>query len=68
MVVGSRDQDSIRGKYVIPDLSVFPPGIAFSCSINSVSRRGHMKYEKPPVSFSEMGRVAGWKQEGPMPA
>ena len=23
-----------------------------------------MKYEKPPVSFSEMGRIVGWKQEG----
>lgn len=26
-----------------------------------------MKYEKPPVSFSEMGRVVGWKQEGLIP-
>ena len=25
-----------------------------------------MKYEKPPVSFSEMGRIVGWKQEGPI--
>lgn len=26
-----------------------------------------MKHEKPPVSFSEMGREVGWKEEGLIP-